>query len=133
MFNTLRKSYRYREYAPIDSFTVSELREFCKILNQYCSDMIGYRKTKGLPTYSVRKDNTLTYYGQYYPTEHKIYVYYNNVGNLKMFVRTFIHEYTHSIQNLSYYANRLNKFGYKEHPDEVQAREMELQIGRAHV
>ena len=97
----------------------------CKVLNEYCSNIIGYRKTKGLPTFSVRKDYSGNYYGQYNPTEHKIYLYYNNLDNLMMFVSTFIHEYTHSIQNLRYYANRLNKIGYYEHPDEIQARSME--------
>lgn len=132
MINKIIKSYKYRDYAPISSFSITELREFCEILNQYCSKTLGYRKSKGLPTYTVRKINS-GYYGQYCPDSHKIFVYYNQVGNLRMFVKTFIHEYTHSIQNLRYYANRLKNTGYSMHPDEVQARDMEKVHYRAAV
>ena len=133
MFNQIRKSYKYRDYASIDSFSISELRKMCEILNQYCSETIGYKKNKGLPTFSVRKDYSGKNYGQYNPEAHKIDVYYNQVWNLKCFVCTFIHEYTHSIQNLRYYANRLKKIGYDNHPDEVEARNMERVHYRAAV
>jgi len=121
----MRKTSKYRLYSPIEDFTIKELRDVCRVLSQYCSIMIGYKKHKGLPTFSVRKDYSGNYYGQYNPPEHKIYLFYNNIDNLGVFVSTFIHEYTHSIQNLRYYTNRLSKTGYMEHPDEIQARSME--------
>lgn len=121
MFERLIKSHKYRDYSPIKDFTVKELREICDILNEYCKEHLGYRKSKGLPTYSVRNNQSGNYYGMYCPDKHKIYVYKNVTENLKKFVGTFIHEYTHSIQNLRYYQYRLVKYGYVNHPDEIEA------------
>lgn len=97
----------------------------CEILNEYCETYLGVKKSKGLPTYSVRKDYSLSCYGQFNNEEHKIYIFYNTIPNLKLFVRTYLHEYAHSVQNGRHYHNRLVKFGYQEHPDEIEARKVE--------
>ena len=121
----LLKSHKYRDYSPIKDFTIKELRDICDILNEYCKEYIGYKKHKGLPTFSVRKVYSGNCQGMYNPMNHKIYVYYNNIENLKKFVGTYIHEYTHSVQNLRYYSHKLINYGYVQHPDEIQARNME--------
>ena len=126
MFERLLKSHKYRDHASVSSYSIKELRDMCDILNEYCKDNIGYKKHKGLPTFSVRKDYSGNYYGQYCPTKHKINIYYNNIDSLKKFVGTFIHEYTHSVQNLRYYSHKLINYGYTQHPDEIEARNMEL-------
>lgn len=126
MFERILKAHKYRDYAPTDNFSIKELREFCDILNEYCKENIGYKKRKGLPTFSVMKSKSDACYGQYCPEKNKIYVYRNNTPNLRQFVKTFIHEYTHSTQNLRHYANRLVKYGYEEHPDEIEARQTEF-------
>lgn len=128
MFEKLIKSHRYRDYAPINGFTNRELREFCTILIEFCIDHVGVKKTKGVPTFSVRKDYSGNYFGQYHPEQHKIYMFYNNIDNIRDFVKTFIHEYTHSTQNLRHYENRLKRYGYDQHPDEIEALEMERKL-----
>lgn len=131
MFENLMKSYKYRDYAPVSNFTDRELREMCHILNEYCKEHIGYKKSKGLPTFSVKKNKSGDYYGMYCPDKHKIFVHKNVTENLKKFVSTFIHEYAHSIQNLRYYQYRLVKFGYTNHPDELEAIQSEREHYRA--
>lgn len=125
MFNFIKTNMKYSSDSPITNFNVGELRNICHILMDYCKDNIGYHKTKGLPSFSIRKSPTRKYLGQFYPDNHLIKIYYNHVGTLGEFVKTFVHEYTHSTQNLRHYENRLLKYGYTNHPEEIEARLME--------
>lgn len=125
MIKHIIKSIKYRSNSPLSNFTVKDIRRMCEILNEYCETYLGVKKSKGLPSYSVRKDYSLSCYGQFNYEEHKIYVHYNVIPNIKLFVRTYVHEYAHSLQNARHYHNRLVKFGYQEHPDEVDARHVE--------
>lgn len=124
MLFKLIKREQYRN-SPMSEFTIKQLREYCNILNQYCLTYLGVKKSKGLPTFSIRKRNDSTYLGQYCPGEHKIFIYYNNIKTLEEFVGIYIHEYTHSTQNLRHYMNRLRRYGYRQHPDEIEARDKE--------
>lgn len=114
----------------LTSFTNGELRNMCKLLTEFCMDTIGYKKSKGVPNYRVFKIRDSKTMGRYDPETHTIKIFYNNIENLGDFVKTFIHEFTHSIQNLRYYANRLVKFGYTLHPDEIEARMSEEKYKR---
>jgi hypothetical protein len=122
----MRKTNKYKQSSPIKEFSINELREIGHLLNEYCKTNLGVKKSKGLPTFTVRKDKTLSCYGEFNDRVHKIYLFYNVIPNLKFFVRTFIHEYTHSLQNLRHYQSHLIRFGYTQHPDEVQARQTEM-------
>lgn len=112
--------------------SVKELKIFTGTLMEYCKNTIGYKKYKGLPSVSIRKhpssDNQL---GEYDPNVHKITLFYNNIKTMNGLVTVFVHEYTHSVQNLRYYAARFKKFGYSNHPDEIEARENEKKFGKS--
>lgn len=64
-------------------------------------------------------------YGMYDPQKNVLYVFRNHTTNVKMVIRSVLHEYTHFMQNLRYYTKVLNEVGYNKHPLEQQARGME--------
>lgn len=65
-------------------------------------------------------------YGMYDPNKNTVYVFRNHAPTVKMVVRSVLHEYTHFMQNLRWYGHNLSKVGYMKHPQEVEARVMEL-------
>jgi hypothetical protein len=67
------------------------------------------------------------YYGLYCPVDNQISLYRDNLKTLGDFTRTFIHEYTHSLQPCrSKYAKMLDEYGYDKHPFEIEARQNEV-------
>ena len=64
-------------------------------------------------------------YGMYDYDKNTLFVFRNHATDVKMVVRSVLHEYTHFMQNLRNYHVVLKKVGYDKHPLEVQARGME--------
>lgn len=64
-------------------------------------------------------------YGMYDYDKNILFVFRNYATDVKMVVRSVLHEYTHFMQNLRNYHVVLKKVGYDNHPLEVQARGME--------
>jgi hypothetical protein len=70
-------------------------------------------------------DNNL--YGWYLQESHRIYINLNNCRTVKQFIKTFVHEYTHSIQPVKTRYRQYSKvFGYMDNPYEVHARANEI-------
>ena len=65
-------------------------------------------------------------YGQYDGVTNTIIIFYNQCYNVKMLIRTVLHEYTHYLQPVeSTYHKLLEEHGYDKHPQEVEARKIE--------
>ena len=64
-------------------------------------------------------------YGMYDYDKNTLFVFRNYATDVKMVVRSVLHEYTHFMQNLRNYHVVLKKVGYDKHPLEQQARGME--------
>lgn len=108
----------------ISTLSRNELRNLANFCLNFCVQNLGFKKNrKNKLSISVVSDNRKTkFYGQYCPFRNKITVFKNTVGNVKMFIKTFIHEYTHSLQPiLRRYYSMLNKYGYINHPFEIEA------------
>lgn len=114
---------KYGAYSSVVELSHQERRKLAEFCLEYCMDVLGVPRKKGIPTFSVIKTKK-EYYGEYCPEKEHIFIYYNNCGTIQKFVDTFIHEYTHHTQNLNKYDRLLSKYGYDEHPLEVEAREM---------
>jgi hypothetical protein len=70
-------------------------------------------------------DNNL--YGWYLQESHRIYININTCKTVKQFIKTFVHEYTHSIQPVKTRYRQYSKvFGYMDNPYEVHARANEI-------
>lgn len=60
-------------------------------------------------------------YGAYDYRNNTIFIYRNHTSDVKMVVRTVLHEYTHFLQNLRHYNLVLSRVGYTNHPQEVES------------
>ena len=59
--------------------------------------------------------------GEYDPQDHAIFIYYNNIGNVKELLQTIIHEWTHSLQPLTSKWKEYNDIAYSRNPYEREA------------
>jgi hypothetical protein len=72
-----------------------------------------------------------SYYGKYDPCKHKIIIYVCNIKTIGELSSTIIHEWTHSIQDvLGKYVALYKKFGYDNHPMEIEAYTNEEKYNR---
>lgn len=59
--------------------------------------------------------------GEYDPQDHAIFIYYNNIDNVKELLQTIIHEWTHSLQPLTSKWKEYNDIAYSRNPYEREA------------
>jgi hypothetical protein len=110
---------------PTSDMTVHQIRRVVCETIRWCETNMG-TKSYGV-NYCVRTlgDKYTPAYGWYDGRRKTISVFRNHSPNVKMIVRTVLHEYTHYLQNLRWYNNTLSKVGYNKHPQELEARGME--------
>ncbi len=89
----------------------------------WCRKHMGINNRKKLDILvSYRQSRNLSIVGEYDPQEHEIFVYWDNIDNVKELLQTMIHEWTHSLQPLTskwseytaeaYSRNRFEKEAY---------------------
>lgn len=91
----------------------------------WCETNIGKRGKRLSYSVLTLPDSCSPTYGQYDPENRTIRIYRNYCKTIRMVIRTTIHEYAHSLQDLRTYDKVLKKVGYNKHPLEVEARECE--------
>ena len=102
------------------TLTRTAINKIAKETINYCVQTLGTKPSLELPAVSVVKRKSRRY-GQYDPIKNKIEIHYNICGDVKMVIKTIIHEYTHSLQNLRDYHFVLATVGYDKHPQEIEA------------
>jgi len=110
-------------------FSKKELKDIIKVCKKYCVSNLGVnnRKKYKLSVVVEQNPHEEEYYGLYCPYDNQISLYSDTLKTLGDFTRTFIHEYTHSLQPCrSKYGKMLDVYGYDKHPFEVEARENEV-------
>lgn len=123
LISHIENRIKYNNYSSVINLTNKERRDLAKFCLEYCIEVIGQPKKKGIPKFSIVKTDK-EYYGQYNSEHENIYVYYNQCKTIGQFISTFIHEYTHHTQNLNKYDKVLSKVGYDNHPKEIEANNM---------
>jgi hypothetical protein len=110
---------------PTSTMSTSQIRRVVKETINWCQANLG-TKRYGVE-FSVRTlgEKYTPAYGMYDPRTKTILVFRNYSPTVKCVVRAVLHEYTHYLQNLRWYGNVLNKVGYDNHPQEIEARGME--------
>jgi len=108
--------------------TTPEIRKVVCETIKWCEANLGVKTKSRTLTYSVRTlgDRLTPAYGMYDPVRNTIFVFRNHAPTVKMVVRSVLHEYTHFLQNLRWYGHTLAKVGYMKHPQEMEARVIEL-------
>ena len=123
-FSYLREMKTYLK-TPTSDLTVYQIRRIVCETIKWCETNLG---TKSLPVnYCVRTlgDKYTPAYGMYDYHKKTILVFRNYAPTVKMVIRSVLHEYTHYLQNLRWYDNKLRKVGYMKHPQEIEARVVE--------
>ena len=111
----------------VETLDRGTIREVVKYATQYCTDTFGTKRKKNPFTISIVKQRGGELaYGQYFPYDNKLFIYYENCPTIKLLVQTVIHEYAHYLQPVKTSYNKLlREYGYDDHPMEVEARLME--------
>jgi hypothetical protein len=98
-----------------------------KMAETWCRNNMGLNNKKQLQIIvcywqSFEGDTDM---GEYDPSEHAIYIYYNNIDNVKELLQTVIHEWTHSLQPLTSKWREYNDIAYSRNPFEREAYKSE--------
>ena len=107
--------------------SVHDIRRVVYETIKWCEENVG-TKRKRLPlTFKVTsipfaKERA---FGQYDPKTNLITIDRNECWNVKLVIRTVLHEYCHFLQDLRGYSKLLKEVGYNKHPQEIEARVME--------
>lgn len=121
----LNKTHKVKRYFKKDKFSnlsEKEVQFLSEFVYNYCVKNFGYNNRKKTQlTYELQyKDSK--YYGWYCSLRNKIIIHTKICKTIGEFVNTFIHEYTHSTQPcLTKYDKLLEKYGYANHPFEIEA------------
>lgn len=106
-----------------------QIRKIVNMTILWCQNNMGVNnKRRSKFKISVCKQHTKKepLMGVFDQFDNRVIVYYNNCESVKQLICTTIHEYTHYLQPiLTYYLKLYKKFGYNEHPMEVEAEENE--------
>ena len=106
----------------LEGMTKYKVNKIKDMVMEYCVNALGYRKTLGISGITLSYIECDEYWGIYDPESHHIYVYMNNLKTVSDLTKTIIHEYTHSVQDISkLYSKLYKKFGYDKHPMEIEA------------
>lgn len=106
----------------------SQMRDLANFIIIECIERIGRKKNLSVPKVQIRKG--IKNMGYYDSLNNYIRVHHNLHTNVGEFVRTLVHEYTHYTQPIKTQYNKLyKKYGYLDHPFEVEARKNEVDYG----
>lgn len=106
---------------PTSDMTSPQIRRVVGQTIAWCEKNLGTKPSRqGSLKFKVISGKVPAY-GAYDYRSNTILIYRNHASDVKMVVRTVLHEYTHFLQNLRYYNLVLSKVGHTKHPQEVEA------------
>lgn len=108
------------------TLTSTALRLIAMETMKYLISEMGINKSKPIPTVSIVNRGRSRRYGQYNHVENKIEIHHNVCGDVKMVIKTIIHEYSHYLQNMKTYYKLYKSVGYDDHPYEIEANKNEI-------
>lgn len=106
-----------------NELTIPKMRKLVGKTIQWAKKNIKTKEKKCSPTFKISKK--INGFGEYNLKENQMILNPIVCKNVKMLVRTALHEYCHSLQDLKNYNTTLNIVGYRKHPQEIEARNME--------
>ena len=112
---------------PTETLTTPTIRKIVGETIKWCEENLGKKKHIKFTYHVLTLDENgpLHACGMYDFEKRKLLVFRNYNKTVKDIIRVVIHEYTHYLQNLRWYANVLMKVGYYKHPQEIEAHYME--------
>jgi len=110
---------------PTSELTVRQIRSIVCETIRWCETNLGTKSFKVSYCVRTRGEKYSPVSGIYDYGNRTIKVFRNYSPTVKSVVQVVLHEYAHYLQNLRWYNNVLSKVGYENHPQEIEAREME--------
>lgn len=117
-----------RTNTKLGDISYEEIKKIVELTISYCYIHMGRNKRRGdcevlitdqSPTHEMR-------YGEYHPDCHVMLLFKNNITNVRCLIETTLHEYTHTLQPCkTNYSKLFHKYGYDNHPYEIEARNNE--------
>jgi transposase-like protein len=112
----------YLKTPTIDMTTPQIRRVVCETI-LWCETNIGKKRKKTKLTFKVLTQKSGEQcFGMYDPTINSIIIHRNMCESVRDVVKVVIHEYTHFLQDLRGYSKVLREVGYRNHPQEIEAR-----------
>lgn len=110
---------------------LSKLRKLVSLTLMFAVQKKGTHKYKPVPKVSIVCKPNAKYYGFFDCSKNTIVLNTAYCDNVKLFIQTLLHEYTHYLQNMTKYIQLYKKVGYDNHPYEIESRESEKQYSEA--
>ncbi len=108
-----------------------KIRKISNIILKFCQETFGPSRNKLYPTFCLSFKADTGTFGVYDGVDNLITIYPKECKTVSVLTSTIIHEWTHSKQNIiGKYNKLLKKFGYENHPMEIEARETEKKWNR---
>ncbi len=108
---------------PTDILTTPMIRRVVYETIKWCETNMGKKRKRTRLKFKVLTQKGGEWsYGMYDPTINTIVVHRNMCRDIRDVVKVTIHEYTHFLQDLRGYSKVLREVGYRNHPQEVEAR-----------
>ena len=105
--------------------TLFRLRKIATYVLLYCVGKMGTHKYKPVPKVSIINNADDKFYGVFECGKNTIVINRAYCSNVKLFIQTLLHEYTHYLQNMTTYIQLYKKVGYEKHPYEIESRNSE--------
>ena len=105
--------------------SLKKVKEIASLTLMYSIAKFGVHKYKKVPKVSVINNPDDKFYGMFDCGTNRIVVNRAYAADVKLFIQTLLHEYTHYLQNMNTYIQLYKKVGYDNHPYEVEARNSE--------
>jgi hypothetical protein len=109
----------------IGDLSIYKIRKISSLIKDFCFLNLGKPKNKKLPNIII-SSTKIEWMGMYDPVDNEIKVFLNSSKTISDFVKVIIHEWVHYKQKILKDYNRLyKKYGYDDHPMEIEAHAAE--------
>ena len=110
-------------YTPMFFLSDDTIHNIVYHTDMWCVKNLGYKKGLVIEI-TKQKFWTKPCFGGYDEINRHLYVYTNRCDDIGDLIKTILHEYTHHLQDLRNYDKLLKKYGYDNHPHELEANEV---------
>lgn len=129
------KKLKYYSITPTSFLSEKEIEVILKFCLKYCVKTFGVNRRKKKDLVVIAEEYNpfflLEVFGEYDPPTNTIKIYLDTCTTVGKMCSTFIHEYTHYLQPCAtHYEKLLDKYGYDNHPYEVEARTTQYKYNR---
>ena len=116
---------------PLSTLSKYKIRKIANIIRSFCGEHLGKLRNKAYPRFTLSFSKSADRMGIYDGEDNYMVIYVNQCKTVSDLTSTIIHEWTHSKQRIvAKYTKLYLKYGYVNHPMEIEARDNEVKYNR---